>query len=205
MDNINNPLAAVVLAAGRSQRMGQPKLLLPWGDTTVLGQTLRQLKQAAVREIVVVVGHQARATTAIALAAGCRPVFNPHYAAGEMLSSLQTGIRQLAAGVEGALVALADQPLLQQETVAALLEAWVAGRGSLIAPEYDGQTGHPVVIGRQHFAALLALPASGRPRDLFQHHPQAVYRLPVDTPSILIDLDTPEAYARWRPAPRRGE
>lgn len=198
-------VTAIVLAAGRSQRMGRPKLLLPWGDTTILGQTLRQLQQAPVTETVVVVGYYAAATTAIALAHHGRALFNPHYAAGDMLSSLQLGMRQLAATVEAALVVLADQPLLAPETVAALLAAWAAGRGRLIAPVYAGQAGHPVLIGRQHFAALLELPAGGRPRDLFRQYPQAVYHLPVDTPTILLDIDTPEAYTRWRPPPAHGE
>lgn len=200
MSDADGPVAAVVLAAGQSRRMGQPKLLLPWGDSTVLGETLRQTQGARVRPIVVVTGHAAEAVAAIARVAGCEVRHNSDYATGEMLSSLQVGLHTLPLETHGVLVILADQPLVTSATLNSLIDAFEQGLGTIIAPTYAGQTGNPVLIGRRWWAELLALPPGERPRRLLLRHPAAVYHLPLDTPSILVDLDDRAAYEQWRPA-----
>jgi len=192
-------VTAVVLAAGESARMGQNKQLLPWGDTTILGQVLANLQASAVNEIVVVTGHEQQRVARVAAEAGARAVYNPDHKAGEMLSSLQVAVEQLPLNREAVLVMLADQPMVGPESINCLLEEYWQGGGELIAPTYQGRRGNPVLIGRHYFAELLALPRGEAPRTLLRAHDGAVNLVPVDSPGILHDMDTPGQYERWRP------
>lgn len=181
-------VAGLVLAAGLSRRMGQPKQLLPWGETTVLGQVLAHVSASALETIYVVTGHEATAVSAIAQSYNLPTIYNPNYKQG-MLTSLQAGIRAVGDEVTAVLVLLADQPLLQPEVINMVLAA-----GHSLARPVDllGKVGHPVLIGQPYFAQLLALPPSATPRHLLKHHP--VHLIPVATSTIHQDLDTPEAY-----------
>jgi molybdenum cofactor cytidylyltransferase len=172
---------------------------LPWGGTTVLGRTLENLRASTVHDIVVVSGHKADAVKAIAGEQGLATVYNRDYAVGEMLSSLQVAVRQLAANRSAALVTLADQPMVRPGVIDLILDAYRKGKGDLLAPFYRGRRGNPVLIGRRYFAELLALPPGAAPRDLLQRHPDDLVMVEVDTDSVLRDLDRPEEYERWRP------
>jgi molybdenum cofactor cytidylyltransferase len=191
-------VTAVILAAGSSRRMGQTKQLLPWGDTTVLGQVIRQAQATAVTHILVVSGHEAAAVAAIAQAEGVDTVHNPDYAEGEMLSSLQTAVRALPDSVGAVLVMLADQPLVTPEVIGQILDAYERQPYGLVAPTYEEQRGNPVLIDRRYFADLLALPAGAAPRHLLRQHADDVLLLPVNSPGVLIDLDDPQAYEEWK-------
>lgn len=196
---VHRQVTAVVLAAGQSRRMGRQKLLLPWGETTVLGETLRRAGETAVTRRLVVTGHDAAAVAQIARQQDADVLHNPLAAAGgEMITSLQAALRQLPADVAAVLVVLGDQPLVQPATIDRLLEAFWQG-AELAAPTYQAQRGNPVLIGRRYFADLLALPPTAAPRDVLRRHADALQLLPVDDPGIVQDLDRPEAYAALRP------
>lgn len=196
---VHQRVTAVILAAGEGKRMGQQtKQLLPWGSTTVLGQTIGNVPQTAVYQRLVVTGHEAAAVQQIAHSAGARTVHNPAYAAGEMLSSLQTAVRALDESVTAVLVLLADQPMVRPETMALLLEAYWQGHSDLIAPMFAGQRGNPVLIGRRFFAELLALPPGDAPRTLLRRHADQLHLVQVPTDDILRDLDSPEQYKHER-------
>ncbi|HEX6384622.1 MAG TPA: selenium cofactor biosynthesis protein YqeC [Anaerolineae bacterium] len=198
---VHRRVTAVVLAAGESRRMGkQTKQLLPWGETTVLGQTLHNLKQTMIHDILVVSGHEAKAVEAIATAENVDAIRNTQYASGEMLSSLQTAIRHLPPNRAAVLVVLADQPMVEPETMERLLEAYWQGQGELIAPIHDGRRGNPVLIGRAYFDELLALPPGAAPRDVLKKHRDELCLVSVESDSVLRDLDRPEEYERWRPS-----
>jgi molybdenum cofactor cytidylyltransferase len=190
-------VVAIVLAAGRSRRMGQAKLLLPWGERTVLGQTLANLRAAPVGDVLVVTGHRAAAIAAVTRDHGGRVVFNPDWASGGRLSSLQAGLRALPRHTGAVLVALADQPMVGPEVHRALIAAWRAGGPAIFAPTHRGRRGNPVLFDRTHVAALLALPAGARPRDLLERRPEAVRLVEVGNEAVLADLDRPEDYRRW--------
>lgn len=191
-------IAAVVLAAGLSRRMGRPKASLPWGDTTVLGQVLATLQEAGLQEIVVVTGGDRKATEAL-VGALARTAFNPEYARGDMLGSLQCGLRSLHPGAGAALVALADQPLVQPGTVRSLLEAYRRTGATLVVPSTGSRRGHPWLVDRAHWNELLGMTPPGSPRDFFRRHEGDIHYVSVDDPGILQDLDTPEQYERSRP------
>jgi molybdenum cofactor cytidylyltransferase len=195
---VQRRVTAVILAAGEAKRMGQMKQLLPWGDTTVLGQTIRQTKQSLVHEVWTVSGHRAEEVEDIAIQENIYVLRNRQYASGEMLSSLQMAVAQFPPHTAAVLVMLADQPMVEPETINQLLIAFWQGKGQLIAPAYKDKRGNPVLIGRSHFPQLLALPVGDAPRTLLQKHP--VHLVPVTSDSILRDLDRPEDYERERPS-----
>ena len=114
--------------------MGRPKLLLPWGETTVLARTIGNVQDSAVFDSVLVSGDNAEAIAEIAAAAGVPILFNEQYAAGEMLSSLQTAVRRLPPQIDAVLVVLGDQPLVDNATIDQLLAAYAQGRGDIVAP-----------------------------------------------------------------------
>ena len=179
--------------------MGQTKQLLPWGSTTVLRQTIRNLKQTAVHNICVVSGHEAEAVEAIAAAENAYAIRNRQYASTEMITSLQTAVRQLPPQITAVLVMLADQPMVQPDIIEQILAAYWQGKGGLIAPVYQGQRGNPVLIGRAYFEELLRLPPEDAPRTLLRRHPDKLLLLPVNSDAILRDLDSPAQYERERP------
>ena len=192
-------VVAIVLAAGLSSRMGQCKALLPWGEKrSVIEQILGQLQQTDLQDILVVTGNMAEQVTAKAGAMGIATVHNPDYATGEMLSSLKVGLLAQPETVSAALVVLADQPRLQPGVVHQLTDAYQQGKGEIVAPRYQGQRGHPMLISRRFWDEILALPAGGAPRDVIQRHRDTLYFVDVETDSVLADMDTPEDYERER-------
>ena len=196
---VHQRVTTVILAAGEGKRMGQQtKQLLPWGSTTVLGHTLANVQQTAVHNHLVITGHDAEKVRKIALAAGAETLHNPDFATGEMISSLQTAVRNLDESVTAVLVMLADQPMVQPQTMDLLLEAYWQGHGDLIAPVFEGRRGNPVLIGRRYFAELLALPATDAPRTLLRRHADKLHLVAVPTDDILRDLDSPQQYAQER-------
>jgi molybdenum cofactor cytidylyltransferase len=184
--------------------MGRPKQLLPWGETTVLGQVLQNLQRSRIDDLLVVTGHVAAAVAAEAQKVGVRTIHNPAYQSGEMLSSIQAGVRDLPAGYAAILVMLADQPMITSKTIDCLLDAYRTCCGALVAPVYQGRRGNPVIIDQQYFGELLALPPGSAPRELLQKHESALCLVPVEEAGVLIDIDRPEMYARWRPEGTAG-
>ena len=197
---IRRHVAAIVLAAGRSVRMGgdTPKQMLPWKGTTVIHRIVDTLVRcsALVRPPLVVTGHQAEKVRSALSGTGAQIVHNPNYEAGEMLSSLQAAIRALDDSVSGCLVVLGDQPWLELDLVEKLMDAYAAGPAGIIAPAFRGRRGHPVIVDRRHWPALLALDSGLAPRHLLQRHLTDTCLVPVGTDSVLRDMDTLDEYRR---------
>lgn len=186
-------VTAIVLAAGESRRMGTPKMLLPWGSSTVLGSVADTLLQVPeVDQLVVVLGHRAsEIRAAVPTHPRVNVAVNDRYPEG-MLTSIQCGAARSTGSL---LITLGDQPLITPAAVAQIL---AAHEGGLTVPTYDGRRGHPVCVDASLVAPLLALPPEGGLRALFQAHPGRVTTVPVACGGILIDLDTPTDYERLR-------
>lgn len=196
-------IGAVVLAAGKSVRMGQPKMAMPWGDTTVIGQVVATLASAGLGEVVVVTGggrdDVERALDCLPRDWPVRIIFNPDFVAGEMLSSIQTGVAELGNSCEAALIALGDQPQIEADVVVTILDTYYQSGASLVIPSFGMRRGHPMLIARSLWAELLALRSPQTLRELIQANQGEIVYVNVDTPSILQDLDTPEDYHRFKP------
>lgn len=179
--------------------MGRAKQLLPWGRRTMLQQTLQNVRASRVARVVVVTGYRAARVAAIARDAGADVVHNENYAEGEMLSSLQVAVASLPDDCHAVLVMLADQPLVEPQTIDRILDAFEDVGAGLVAPVHNGRRGNPVLIARAHFDELLALPRGAAPRHLLQRHEDDLYLVPVDSPSVLLDIDEPSDYQQHRP------
>jgi molybdenum cofactor cytidylyltransferase len=189
-------VSAIVLAAGLSTRMGRMKPLLPFGRHTVIEQVVAALLGTAVTEVVVVTGHGRAAVEGRLADWPVRCVYNPDYAVGEMLSSIQAGMRAVSQAASAALIVLGDQPNLAPTIVTLLIDAYRSGGGAIIRPTFAGRPGHPVLIDRSLWPEVLALPRSASLRDVLRAHGEEVSAVVVETDCILRDMDTPEDYAR---------
>ena len=192
-------IGAVVLAAGQSRRMGRPKMSLSWGGTTVVGQVVRTLSEAGVDEIVVVTGGAHQEVVAALKGQGARLVFNPDYAGGEMTRSLQVGLGALSEEAQAAFVALGDQPQIETGIVQAVLNRFLTCGASLVVPSYRMRRGHPWIMARSLWPEVLALKPPQTLRDFLNARAGEIRYFPVDSPSVLMDLDTPEDYQKYRP------
>ncbi len=195
-------ISAILLAAGESRRMGRPKLLLPWGETTVLGQVVSTLSRAGIPEILVVTGGSRQPVEELsALLAGEYPlhtIHNPEYRSGGMLSSLKAGIRALPPQAGAALVVLGDQPQIRQETVERICRVHLEKGAALVIPSFHNRRGHPWLVDRSLWEAFLSLPPAATPRSFLNEYSSVVEYVPADE-SILQDLDTPQEYDRLKP------
>ncbi|MCL4561157.1 MAG: nucleotidyltransferase family protein [Chloroflexi bacterium] len=179
--------------------MGRPKMLLPWGQTTVLGQVVATLSKAELGEILVVGGGMSMEIAAGLDGTPARLVLNPDYANGEMLSSLQVGLANLNGDCQAALIVLGDQPQIELIVVQAVLRVWDQEPGSLVVPSYKLRRGHPWLLPRSMWAEIFSLQAPATLRDFLNAKGVEIHYVPVDTPSIHIDLDTPEDYRQYKP------
>jgi molybdenum cofactor cytidylyltransferase len=193
-------IAAVVLAAGRSVRMGQPKMVLPWGDSTVIGRVVQVLAWAEIQPIAVVTGGARRQVEAALSGKTVQLVFNPRFVQAEMLVSLQIGLHSLGEEPTAALVVLGDQPQIELEVVQSILARYRSQRAALVVPSYQMKRGHPWLVERRLWQAIFDLGPSRTLRDLLNTYADQIDYLNVDSPSVLRDLDTPEDYRRQRPA-----
>jgi molybdenum cofactor cytidylyltransferase len=187
-------IAAILLAAGRSRRMGAFKPLLPFGDHTVIESCIENLRAAGIEELVVVVGHRADEVKEKLKDSRPRVALNPD-PDSEMSASIACGVQQVSADAKVLLIALVDHPAVPAETIRLLIDNWKRG-SRLVQPEYGGRGGHPVVIDLAYRDELSNLdPASGL-RALFETHREQVRRLPVESPYVARDMDTWEDYRR---------
>lgn len=179
-----------MLAAGLSKRMGENKLLLPWQDgKPIVAHVTRQFLLAGI-EAIVVTGRGAAQVRAALTGLSARCVHNPDFAAGGMISSLQVGLRALPDTMAAAFIQPADMPGISTALIQQLAREYAAGWS--IAPCYGGRRGHPLLLDRSRWAAMLALAAPAMPREALDK--ARLRLLPVDEPGVLMDVDTPAAY-----------
>jgi molybdenum cofactor cytidylyltransferase len=191
-------ITALILAAGSSKRMGQPKLPLPWGETTVLGQVIATFKAAGVEDILVITGG-AREQVERLVGSSARIMFNPGYAEGEMLSSVQAGLAGAQPETEAVLIGLGDQPQVQAGSVRLVVEEYARSRASLIVPSFQMRRGHPWLVARPYWDEILHMDPPESPREFLTRHANDIRYVEVNDSGILKDLDTPDDYLKSRP------
>jgi len=182
--------------------MGQVKPLLPWGKQTVIEHILSVLRDCSVEEILVITGHEREAVEQRLVGWPVQAVFNRHYAAGEMLSSIQVGLRSASASAEAALIVLGDQPALERSVVDHIIAAYGGGQRQIVAPSYQMRRGHPMLISRNYWEEICALSEGQTLRDFLRRVGEAVHHVEVTTPGVLQDMDTPDDYRRELAASR---
>jgi molybdenum cofactor cytidylyltransferase len=193
-------VAAVVLAAGRSTRMGsQNKLLADMRGKPMVRRVVETALASRARPVLVVTGHQAADVSAALARLDVSLVANPEYATG-LASSLKAGVRALPEACEGALVLLGDMPRVSTEHIALLIEAFAARSDRIVVPVHEGRQGNPVLWPRRHFSELLQLEGDAGAKRLIAAHREDVREVELATAGIFADIDTPEELARMRRA-----
>ncbi len=191
-------ITAIVLAAGESKRMGQPKMLMPWGKSTVLQTVIATMQAAGVDDILVVTGG-ARSQVEALVGRSAQTIFNEEYAKGEMLSSIQVGLAAKMREARAVLICLGDQPQVQERSVRRVRDAFLKSNSNIVVPSFQMRRGHPWLVARSLWDELLEMKPPQTPRDFLNKHAKEIQYVEVDTPTIIEDLDTPDDYLKFKP------
>jgi molybdenum cofactor cytidylyltransferase len=190
-------IAAIVLAAGTSSRMGRQKLTLPMADGRALVRVaVEQVLAAGLDEIVVVLGGDAESVAAVLGDLPVRTVVNSRYAEGQS-TSLHAGLDALRPGTTAAVIALGDQPLPDPTVITRLVGALATAGRPIAVPVYRDGRGNPVVFAASLFDELRAVTGDRGGREVVTRDPQRVAEVAVDAP-MPADIDTPADYEATR-------
>ncbi|MDE0313473.1 MAG: nucleotidyltransferase family protein [Candidatus Poribacteria bacterium] len=204
MKEISLPfISGILLAAGLSTRMGQPKQLLPFGESTIVETVVENMLDSKFSEVIVVVGHCAEEVQDILGKQPVKIVFNPNYREG-MLTSAQAGVCSLnfanaknTSDRDAFSIMLVDQPFITSELIDKVIDAYAQTNKGIALPSYNYKRGHPVIFHHRYANDILALGAeSGGVRSLFKSHIEDIHYVNVDTDDVLRDIDYREDYER---------
>lgn len=188
-------ITGIILAAGRSARLGRPKQLVPLAGRPLLAHTLAHAAASNLDEVILVLGHEAAAIAGAVGDHGQRTVVNPDYAAGQS-TSVQAGLAALHPETEAVLFFLGDQPTITPEVIDAILAAYRASRAPIVAPLYSGERGHPLLFDRALFPELAEVSGDEGARAIVRAHAADVLLVPVPVAAPPQDVDTEDDYQR---------
>ncbi|MEI8130917.1 MAG: nucleotidyltransferase family protein [Leptolinea sp.] len=198
MDKLFSNCVGLILAAGRSERMGTPKSNLPWGNTSVLGQVIRTLTEGGLHRIFIVINPFRKPEIL-----GDLPdveitwIDNPEAETAEMLKSIQTGLSAFPENVQNGLITLGDQPTIRMEVVKKMLLAIQETEETLIFPSYRKKRGHPWAVNKIYWAEICELTRTDTPRTFIKAHADDIHYIDFDLEPP-EDIDTPEMYHRLK-------
>jgi molybdenum cofactor cytidylyltransferase len=188
-------IGAVVLAAGESKRMGVPKLLLPYRDTTIIEAVLAGVTASRVDATLVVLGSGRRPIREKVRKFPVSVTVNARFREG-MLSSIQKGISSLPRSFRAALIVLGDQPDISPPVIDALIRAWEKGQKGIVVPAFGGRRGHPLLLDLKYRSEIAGLSPGTGLRGLLAAHPDDLLAVDMPDLAILADIDTPEDYRK---------
>lgn len=187
-------IAAVVLAAGESSRMGRPKALLRVDGQTFIERIVSALQASRVGKILVVLGHNAAAIHREIQHLPITVVVNEEYAKGQ-LSSLVKAVQALQwEKTDGIVVHLVDHPFLNPKLVDEMIELFYGSRKLIVAPRFRGRRGHPVLFSRELFPELLSAPVEHGAKEVVHAHRSDTLEVETEDEGVIRDIDTPEEY-----------
>jgi molybdenum cofactor cytidylyltransferase len=197
-------IAAVVLAAGASTRMGTAKQLLQIDGRPLVQHVLDNVQRSGVGEIILVLGHSAAAIQRELKLEGAKVVLNENFLQG-MGTSLKSGLARVDSQVQAALIILADQPFVRPETLDQLIAAHERTRAQIVIPTYRGFRGNPVLLDRSVFPEVMGLSGDIGCRAIFGEHQDGIVKLEVGDVGILLDIDQKKDYESLRNSKNRRE
>jgi nicotine blue oxidoreductase len=190
-------VGGIVLAAGRSSRMGQPKALLEIEGRTFLERAIDTLREGGcdVVAAVLAAGEAGRRPGELARACGARPVEN-RLAEAQQIDSLRTGLEALPEDAEAAIVLPVDHPLANAHAVAALIRTFRSSGAPIVRPVYRDRPGHPVLFARVTWGELADPELAEGARDVVHRHAEEIRDVPIEDRGVIVDVDTPDDYQR---------
>lgn len=194
-----NMISAIILAAGKSVRMGQSKLLMSWGNTTVLEKVIQTIQDAGIEDIILVTSNEIRDTSYQLSITNYQLQITINETKQEMLSSIQLGLQNQKTESEATIICLGDQPQIESRSVRAVCEAYQKNKSNLVVPSYQNRRGHPWLVAKPFWDEILKMKANQTPRDFLNKHADEIEYVNLDSPTILQDIDTPEDYLKYKP------
>jgi molybdenum cofactor cytidylyltransferase len=186
---------AMILAAGESKRMGKPKLLLPFGEKTIIETIVETVVSSKVEKTLVILGSDRETIEEKIKNSPVEIVYNPDFRSG-MLSSVQCGFKALSEETRAVLVVLGDQPKTSTTVINKLIDAYRSSGKGIVLPVYKKERGHPVLIDVKYGEEVENLSPEIGLRGTVYNHPEDILEVDVETPSIFQDIDDESDYKR---------
>jgi len=188
-------ISGILLAAGESRRMGQPKLLLSWENTTILEKVVDTYLKTKLSELIVVVGANQESLKEILISKPVIMVENPYFQEG-MGTSIRKGVEAASNQAEGYLIGLGDQPLITPDIINSLIAVFSNEQPGIALCSYKKKKGHPVIFARRFRQALCNLIGDTGGRTIIRQHGTEVRYVDIGSEAIFIDIDTPDDYQK---------
>ncbi len=186
-------VTAIILGAGESSRMGKPKLLLPFGDRTMIGTVISNVLASSVEKVIVVLGSNYESHRQVIKDYPVEIVNNKRYRE-EMLSSVKCGLKAVSDAADAVMVLLGDQPMIQAAEMDQLIESYRDSEKEIAIATHEKKRGHPILFGRKFIRELTGYPREASLRDLLQNHPSEILEMKTGNDGILRDIDTENDY-----------
>lgn len=188
-------IVGIILAAGESKRMGEPKALLKIGDQHFINRIASVLEASRLDLIYAVLGDRKEKIEPL-LSRNVNPIHNPSFQEGQ-ISSLKAAVEKIQyENCDAAIVTLVDHPLISAAVVERLIESFYQSKKRIIVPTHAGKRGHPVLYSREVFPQILAAPLDRGAKTVRLANLEHTLEVAVNEPGVLIDIDTPEEYER---------
>jgi molybdenum cofactor cytidylyltransferase len=187
-------ISAILLAAGGSKRMGEPKLLLKWEHSSIIEKSVDTLLASKIDELIVVIGYQSRAVLRRLGSRRLKTVINRQYRTG-MSTSIRRGLGQVSSKSEAILIALADQPSIETDLIDHLIDVYRQNLHGIVLPSYKGKRGHPVILNRFRYEEEMGnLTGDVGCRPILNRHPEDILEVEVKSEGVVADIDSWEEY-----------
>jgi molybdenum cofactor cytidylyltransferase len=176
--------------------MGELKQLMPFGRSTIVEQVVDNLLCSAVDEVIAVVGYEAEDVMKAIAVKPIKLVINPDYEQG-MSTSIITGLKLVNSGVQGVMLVLGDQPLVNSQIINRLIEEFYNHDKGIVVPVYRGRRGHPIIFAVKYKEQLQELSGDVGGIQIIEDHPDDILEVSVDSESVVVDFDTTDDYQAY--------
>jgi molybdenum cofactor cytidylyltransferase len=186
-------VTAIILGAGESSRMGRPKLLLPFGDSTMIGTVINHVHASSIEKTIVVLGSNFESHRDVIKDYPVEIVNNTQYREG-MFSSVKCGLEAVPHDADAVMVLLGDQPMILSEEIDQLIESYMRSEKEIAIATHGKKRGHPILFGKRYIREITGYPGDASLRDLLQKHPSEILEIQTGDDRILRDIDTENDY-----------
>jgi molybdenum cofactor cytidylyltransferase len=188
-------IRGLVLAAGESKRMGTPKMLLAYGESTIIETVVRRISESDISDLTVVIGADKEPVMKRLKGYNVRFVVNDSFREG-MYSSVKCGFNALPADTDAVIVFLGDQPMIKAEVINELIRAWKKSGRGIVIPIFHNKRGHPMLIDKKYMEEVLRLNPEKGLRSILALHEDDIFEMETETASVIRDIDTASDYQR---------